>query len=146
VVLDANLSIPEESKLVRTAHQFPTIVLCSHGADQNRVKRLRSLGTEVAPVQDDSRGNLDVNEILHVLSGKGLKSILIEGGSRVITSFLRAGRVDRLVVITAPIVIGEGIPCIGDLGIRELSEARRFARVRVRRIGRDLVWELRCNG
>jgi diaminohydroxyphosphoribosylaminopyrimidine deaminase/5-amino-6-(5-phosphoribosylamino)uracil reductase len=146
VVLDSKLSIPPESKLVKTACRVPTIVICSPEADQNRVEGLRSAGLVVAEVHDDGQGNLDIHEVLQFLASKGLKSLLIEGGSSVITSFLRAGLVARLVVVTAPILIGVGIPCIGDLGVRNLREAHRFKGVRVRRRGRDLVWELRRNG
>jgi diaminohydroxyphosphoribosylaminopyrimidine deaminase/5-amino-6-(5-phosphoribosylamino)uracil reductase len=110
VVLDAGLTIPLESKLVKTAGVHPTIVLCSHEADENREQRLQSFHVQVARIQDNGEGY------------------------------------DRLVVVTAPLLIGEGVPCIGDLGIRELSEARRLRCVRVRRVGKDLVWELKCNG
>lgn len=146
VVLDAGLTIPMESKLVKTAGVHPTIVLCSHEADENREQRLQSFHVQVARIQDNGEGYLDVQEAIRVLASKGLGSLLVEGGSKVITSFLREGLVDRLVVVTAPLLIGEGVPCIGDLGIRELSEARRLRCVRVRRVGKDLVWELKCNG
>jgi 5-amino-6-(5-phosphoribosylamino)uracil reductase/diaminohydroxyphosphoribosylaminopyrimidine deaminase/5-amino-6-(5-phosphoribosylamino)uracil reductase len=54
--------------------------------------------------------------------------------------------VDRLVIVTAPLVIGSGVEAVGDLGIRRLSEALRPERVRVRRVGSDLVWEMELHG
>ena len=146
VVLDSNLSIPSGAKLVETAAQIPTVVICSPGADASRMQLLHSKGVKVAEVGRDAQGNLDVGEIQRCLVARGLRSLLIEGGSRVITSFLRSGSVDRLVVVTAPIIIGEGIPSVGDLDIRKLSDAHRFHRPRVRRFGQDYVWELRCHG
>jgi riboflavin-specific deaminase-like protein len=146
VVLDSKLAIPMESKLVQTAHRLPTIVICSLKADGKRAEDLRSRGVDVSGVHDDGQGNLDVHEVLNFLAAKGLRSLLIEGGSKVITSFLRAGLVNRLVVVTAPIIIGEGVPSVGDLGVRSLPDARRFHSVRIHRRGKDLVWELRCDG
>jgi riboflavin biosynthesis pyrimidine reductase len=70
----------------------------------------------------------------------------VEGGGAVITSFLRARLVDRLVVVTAPVLIGSGVAAVGDLGVEHLSEALRPDRARVRRAGADLVWELAFRG
>ena len=59
-----------------------------------------------------------------------------------ITSFLRTGLVHRMVVVTAPLIIGRGVEAIGDLGITTLAQALRPRRSRVRRLGTDRVWEL----
>jgi 5-amino-6-(5-phosphoribosylamino)uracil reductase/diaminohydroxyphosphoribosylaminopyrimidine deaminase/5-amino-6-(5-phosphoribosylamino)uracil reductase len=146
VVLDAGLSIPDGAKLVQTASKTATVILCAPGANRRRAEGLRSRGVQVAEIHDDGQGNLEIDEVLQFLAARGLRSLLIEGGSRVITSFLRSGKVQRLVVVTAPLIIGEGIPSVGDLGVRELVDAHRFRTVRVRRIGKDLVWELRADG
>jgi riboflavin-specific deaminase-like protein len=145
VVLDSHLSIPVQSKIVETATQVPTIVICAPEADAQRLKMLQSKGVQISHVGSDGQGHLIVDEILQCLASRGFRSLLIEGGSKVITSFLRSGNVDRLIIVTAPIIIGEGIPSVGDLGIRDLSNARRFHQVRVRRFGRDYVWELKCH-
>lgn len=47
-----------------------------------------------------------------------------------------------MLVVTAPIIIGHGIPAIGDLGILELKDALRPKRFKSKRLGADLVWEL----
>ncbi|CAM3071034.1 Riboflavin biosynthesis protein RibD [Sphingomonas antarctica] len=48
--------------------------------------------------------------------------ILVEGGAQTAASFLKADLVDRLVLYTAPILIG-GKPALDDLGLTELSLA-----------------------
>jgi 5-amino-6-(5-phosphoribosylamino)uracil reductase/diaminohydroxyphosphoribosylaminopyrimidine deaminase/5-amino-6-(5-phosphoribosylamino)uracil reductase len=146
VVLDSNLSIPVQSRLVETATEVSTVVICSRDVDENRVKLLQAKGVVVSRVKSDRPGYLNVEDILRCLVSMGLRSLLIEGGSKVITSFLRSGCVDRLFVVTAPILIGEGVPSVGDLGITELSDAQRFHRPRVRRFGQDYVWELKYHG
>jgi riboflavin-specific deaminase-like protein len=146
VILDAGLSISMESKIVRSVDRYETVIFCAPGADEARAERLRARGVRVAAVQEDGEGRLDIPEVLSTLASQGLQTLLVEGGSQVITSFLRAGRVDRMVLVSAPIIIGEGIATVGDLGVRELSEALRLRTTRVRRMGEDLVWELRING
>ncbi len=73
---------------------------------------------------------------------EGFRRLYVEGGGQVITSFLRAGLVRRMLIVTAPILIGEGVPAVGDIGIRRLEEALRPVRSRTKRMGRDLRWEL----
>ena len=52
--------------------------------------------------------------------------MLIEGGARVVTSVLAAALVDRIVVGTAPKIMGNGTNAIGDLGVGRVTEAIRL--------------------
>jgi 5-amino-6-(5-phosphoribosylamino)uracil reductase/diaminohydroxyphosphoribosylaminopyrimidine deaminase/5-amino-6-(5-phosphoribosylamino)uracil reductase len=72
----------------------------------------------------------------------GVHTLFVEGGSAVITGFLEQRLVDKMLVVTAPLIIGEGIPAVGDLGITGLQDARAPRKVRGRRYGNDYVWEL----
>ncbi|MEO6717791.1 MAG: bifunctional diaminohydroxyphosphoribosylaminopyrimidine deaminase/5-amino-6-(5-phosphoribosylamino)uracil reductase RibD [Novosphingobium sp.] len=49
--------------------------------------------------------------------------VLVEGGAGAAAAFLKAGLVDRLLVYRAPILIGGGLPCIGDFGLAALGAA-----------------------
>ncbi len=50
-------------------------------------------------------------------------SVLVEGGAGAASAFLAAGRVDRLLVYRAPILIGGGKPALGDIGLTDLADA-----------------------
>jgi riboflavin biosynthesis pyrimidine reductase len=67
---------------------------------------------------------------------------MVEGGSAVITSFIRQRVVDRMVIVSAPVLIGRGTDAVGDLGVTALSDAVRGKTVRVRQMGQDIVWEV----
>lgn len=49
--------------------------------------------------------------------------LLVEGGARTAAAFLRAGLVDRLLLYRAPILIGEGLAAVGDIGLADLADA-----------------------
>ncbi|WP_431471209.1 bifunctional diaminohydroxyphosphoribosylaminopyrimidine deaminase/5-amino-6-(5-phosphoribosylamino)uracil reductase RibD [Sphingosinithalassobacter sp. LHW66-3] len=49
--------------------------------------------------------------------------LLVEGGAEAASAFLRADLVDRLLLYRAPILIGEGRPAIGDIGLAALDAA-----------------------
>ena len=64
--------------------------------------------------------------------------LLVEGGAATAAAFLRADLVDRLLLYRAPILIGTGLACIGDIGLTDLSEAHgRWRLIDERRLGAD---------
>lgn len=149
VVLDSRLRLPSDSTIVRTAGRLPTIVFCAGGDHpelRERRQRLERQGVRVLPVAQDECGRLSPRAVLETLAGDGVASLFVEGGGQVITSFLKAGLVRRMLVVVAPLLIGEGVWAVGDLGVRGLGEALRPRRCRVRRLGIDRVWELELDG
>jgi 5-amino-6-(5-phosphoribosylamino)uracil reductase/diaminohydroxyphosphoribosylaminopyrimidine deaminase/5-amino-6-(5-phosphoribosylamino)uracil reductase len=169
VVLDSHLRLPPDSTIVRTCRTYRTIVytlqagpvsesgdaavvdiLAGGGspacAAAERRAALEQAGIEVLEVPADAEGRVSIVDLVNDLAERGFRSIFVEGGARVITSFLRAGLVHRMVVVTAPVIIGRGVEAIGELGITSLSQALRPARSRVRRLGSDRVWELIFDG
>ncbi len=81
-----------------------------------------------------------LHDVAGLLGAKGLNSVLIEGGSEVAASFLRAGLVDRLEVFTAGKLIGSnGIGAVADIGLARLADAPHFSLRKIRRPGLDLL-------
>jgi diaminohydroxyphosphoribosylaminopyrimidine deaminase / 5-amino-6-(5-phosphoribosylamino)uracil reductase len=63
---------------------------------------------------------------------------LIEGGAGAAAAFLRADLVDRLLLYRAPILIGGGKACLGDVGLESLRQAHgRWRMSDTRRLGDD---------
>ena len=61
----------------------------------------------------------------------------------VITSFLKEKLADRLIVILAPKIVGEGLNAVGDLDIRNMDDALRLCFRQVSRRGDDLILDAR---
>jgi len=55
-------------------------------------------------------------EVLNYLSGMGLSNIYVDGG-KVIQSFLREDLIEEMIISRAPLLIGNGIPLFGFLGV-----------------------------
>ena len=150
VILDSHLRLPADSTILRTCKTYRTIVYTleqpaspeAGAAAADRRAVLEQAGIEVIQIQADEQGRVSVEQVVAHLADRGFRSIFVEGGARVITSFLRHGLVHRMVVVTAPVIIGQGVEAIGDLGITTLAQALRPRRSRVRRLGTDRVWEL----
>ena len=64
--------------------------------------------------------------------------LFVEGGAAPAAAFLAAGSVDRLLIYRAPIVIGGGMPGVGDVGLASLGDAHGHWRLAdERRLGSD---------
>ena len=139
VVADTHLRIPLDCHLL-TDHPERTIVVAGPDALPERVAAVQALGARVlfGVVKD---GRLDLTAMLGQLRELGIRSLMVEGGSGIVTSLLRARLIDRLVVCIAPKLIGTGLDAIGDLGIRDLSQALTFRDTSIRQLGSDIVFE-----
>ena len=74
-------------------------------------------------------------------------TVLVEGGAQTASAFLAAGLVDRLLLYRAPILIGNGLRCLGDVGLDSLGAAHnRWQLFDRRMLGKDImeVYESAC--
>lgn len=74
-------------------------------------------------------------------------SLLVEGGAQTASAFLKAGLVDRLLLYRAPILIGKGKACLGDIGLEGLGDAHDCWQLAdTRMLGKDRmeVYEAAC--
>jgi len=77
--------------------------------------------------------------LLKKLANARMSAVMVEGGAEVSTSFLKAKMVDRIIVAIAPMIIGNGIEAIGDLGIKMVDESIKLVNVTTRKRGPDLL-------
>ena len=108
VVMDPELRIPLESKLVRSAaaeQRKDLLVFCDEVAAQERETRLRELGVEVhrLPRRD---GRLDLRVALDVLNEHHIRSVITEAGSSLNASLLRDQLADKVVLYFSELELG----------------------------------------
>ncbi|MFK4296517.1 diaminohydroxyphosphoribosylaminopyrimidine deaminase/5-amino-6-(5-phosphoribosylamino)uracil reductase [Arthrobacter sp. GAS37] len=90
----------------------------------------------------------DPSEALELLFAEGVRHVMVEGGSRILSAFLAAGLVDELIVYLAPTLLGSGTAALTDLGISTLADAQHWnwddaGGGSVHALGRDLRLHLR---
>ncbi len=119
VVLDPALRTPPGCKLAATAGEFRTILVYDPGrAAVSARDVLESAGLELAGLESAADGLFDIRKVNELLYGRGITSVLVEGGRRLSTALLRAPLAQRLHLFVAPAVLGEGAALhgIGDIG------------------------------
>jgi len=140
VVLDSDLRIPEQCKLVQTATSWRLVVFASREAvaeQQEKVGALYELGCDIVPVASGP-GGLDVGEVVRGLGERGVTELLVEGGAKVLRSFYEASLADKVVAYVAPVRIGGGAEVAR---VDFLADQDSWRCVRRRRLAGDLLIE-----
>ncbi len=133
VVIDPDLEIPLETKLVRD-RAAPTLIVFSRRKPDYE-EALIEAGVELLHMEE-----IDLGELLQELARREVVHLLVEGGAYTVTRFLKEGLWDRLVVFQSPKIFGSG-KGIEDLGVMSVEEALRLRIRREWKIGEDRVFE-----
>jgi riboflavin-specific deaminase-like protein len=110
IVLDSKLRTPLQARLLDRTDRRCWLA-CTDNHVSERVGAVQSRGAEVIRCRRDRRGMVDLSDLLHQLRRRGIRSIMVEGGSQVITSFIEARLVDQMIITIAPRLIG-GLPVL----------------------------------
>jgi diaminohydroxyphosphoribosylaminopyrimidine deaminase/5-amino-6-(5-phosphoribosylamino)uracil reductase len=144
VVIDRHLRIPPTTRLISDARVVPTWVLTLPSADPIRRQAFLSAGARVIDIDPGTDGNGSLGAALAALGARGITRLLVEGGGHLAAAFARAGLVDRLVWVHAPMLIGgDGIPAVAEFGLEVLSAAPSFERLSTATVGGDVLTVLR---
>lgn len=133
VVFDTRAELPAAARLRRDATANPTLVLAGSGAPPEQVRALKAAGVHV-----EQREGLAAQ--LEALAARRIGSILVEGGGVLAGRLVAAGLVDRLFLITAPVILGsDGIPAFGALAGVTLDDVTRWRAAGRRDLGGDFL-------
>ena len=106
IVFDTKLRLPIDSRLVQTARDVPTLVLCGVEAPVSAEEELLAAGVECVRGPVSAEGRLDVLAALRSLAQRGIVSLMVEGGAELAGSLLAGRYADELHVFVAPILLG----------------------------------------
>jgi diaminohydroxyphosphoribosylaminopyrimidine deaminase/5-amino-6-(5-phosphoribosylamino)uracil reductase len=106
VVLDTKLRLPVASRLVQTAREVPTWVMCTTDAPSSSEAALVERGVEVLRAPPSAEGRIDPVSALKLLASRGIVTVMIEGGAELAGSVLAGSAVDELHCFIAPILLG----------------------------------------
>lgn len=139
VVLASTLALPRGAHALSGGGKTLVIGAAGRALGEERAL-LEAAGVDVAVVAPDPDGRVAVESALELLAARGIERLLVEGGSKVVTSFLRARRVDRLSIEIAMRLLGApGTATLGSLGVGALEHAPSLTNVTVERLGDNVL-------
>jgi diaminohydroxyphosphoribosylaminopyrimidine deaminase / 5-amino-6-(5-phosphoribosylamino)uracil reductase len=139
VILDTHLKIPLDSRIVRSARELKTLIFTGPDpCETGKEKSLTELGADVCRLETDS-DYLDLNQVLSELYNRKIQVVLVEAGSRLNTSFWRAGLVNKLVMFIAPKLLGGEHLAWQDIGLDNIEQALNLRDLETRQVGTDIM-------
>ena len=146
VVVDSRLRISPAARVLSPgapAGPRPAVVVATTArAPKVRIDRLRRKGVSVI-VLPAQQGRVPLRACLSRLARMGVTSMLLEGGSELNASALRAGLVNRVLFYIAPTLLGgrDAKGVIGGQGPQRLADALSVTDLQTRWIGPNLLLE-----
>lgn len=118
IILDSQLRFPLSARLMGNLKK-PWIVTTKVNSEMDsvhtdRAKMLKSGGVKVLSVCSGALGYVSLPDLLEKLAALGIRTLMVEGGAKVLTAFLQARLVDEVIITLAPIFVG-GLPAIASL-------------------------------
>lgn len=134
IVLDSQLRLPVDSKLVQSAGSVPLWIAANAQANPAKRQALVAAGCRMLATETDC-GATALPELLDDLAAQGIATLMVEGGASVASALLQDALVDRIALFEGPLAIGSE----GGLAVPELSShiARDFTLSRDDRFGDD---------
>ncbi len=109
VVLDSHLRLPPTARVLD--HPRSVWVATTSRAPQAARRAVEARGAQVLVFSPNEAGQVPLAPLLAALADRGLRTLMVEGGARVLTAFLQAGLADAVVVTVAPVYLS-GLPAI----------------------------------
>jgi diaminohydroxyphosphoribosylaminopyrimidine deaminase/5-amino-6-(5-phosphoribosylamino)uracil reductase len=140
VVVDSRLRLPLHARVTSVRSGAATLVATTTEAPRKKLTQLEARGIEVLTFPGRG-GRVPLPALLSALAKRRITSLLLEGGSELNASALRAGLVDRVMLYVAPRLLGgrNAIGLIGGLSPARLGDAVALERLSIRKIGDDML-------
>jgi 3,4-dihydroxy 2-butanone 4-phosphate synthase/GTP cyclohydrolase II len=136
IVLDTHLRTPLDAKCVRRDDASAWLINAETNSISDR-RALEKVGARPLACATGPDGKIDLFALMDLLAAMKINSVMVEGGARVITSFVNARLVDQFIITIAPKLVG-GLPVLNS---RELELAQHLVcdQVHYQHLGNDII-------
>lgn len=152
IILDSHLRIPMGSRLVRSAKEYPLLIVCNESTRDreegiNRIQKLEEAGAKVWTLPEKN-GHPDLNVLMQRLGEEKIDSVLIEGGGTVNEAALKAHIVHHVYAYIAPKIFGgeDAKTPVEGSGIRLPQECAKLRLAKITVLLNDMLLEYDVEG
>ena len=138
IIVDSNLKISERAKVLKDPSRV--IIATTKKAPKKKIDKFQQKGVRVI-VLNPKKGLVDLKELMKELGKSEIAFVMIEGGAELSGNAIKEGIVNKLLIFTAPKIIGNGLGPIKNLGIKKINNAINLKNVSTKKIGKDLLIE-----
>lgn len=152
IILDSHLRIPMGSRLVRSAKEYPLLIVCNESnrdreEGASRIQKLEEAGAKVWTLPEKN-GHPDLNVLMQRLGEEKIDSVLIEGGGSVNEAALKAHIVHHVYAYIAPKIFGgeDAKTPVEGSGIRLPQECANLRLAKITVLLNDMLLEYDVEG
>lgn len=142
VILDSELRLSSEAKLLNIQSNAPTWIYCGNQAsEEKRLELEENRKVVVHRVAESNNGQgLSLSDIFTHLGSQNICSVLVEGGATIHGALVKEALVDQAYLFYAPIIIGEaGVPVVNGWSAGSAFGALRLTDHSVLQLGDDVL-------
>ncbi|MEW6259349.1 MAG: bifunctional diaminohydroxyphosphoribosylaminopyrimidine deaminase/5-amino-6-(5-phosphoribosylamino)uracil reductase RibD [Thermodesulfobacteriota bacterium] len=140
IVLDTHLRIDPAATVLHHEGTGRTWIIVGEDVDPSRIRRIASENVEIIPCPI-AQNRIDLQQLLKLLADRKISSLLVEGGSQVIGSFVRGKAFDKFVAFFAPKLIqgNDGMPICAGAGVDRMADCLTLCDVHAEMIEQDVM-------
>ena len=128
IVIDPHLRTPLESNFVNMADDNKSIIVTSKENEKNdKITELENKNVKIIYMEGF---NFSVHEILNKIGELKIDSVLLEGGSFLISKAFKENRIDGGEIFIAPKILGGGLPFINGFDFKEIKDCFHLQNVK----------------
>ena len=138
IVLDSRLKTPVDAKVIGTDGKC--VILAGFKADKEKETKLKDAGADIIRLPYYG-SRIHLAEAMKRILRKGILTLLVEGGSAVISAFMREGLADYLKMFIAPRIFGEGKGFNLKMNFEDVDHAYKLVNQKITLLGQDIMME-----
>ena len=99
---------------------------------------MNKTGAQVYRINTNSDGMLDLNDVLEKCHELGIKNIMVEGGAKIITNFIKMKLVDQIVQTISPQFLG-GLRAVNEIDSKVMKSTPTLKNINYQSYSNDMV-------
>ncbi|MBI9099783.1 MAG: bifunctional diaminohydroxyphosphoribosylaminopyrimidine deaminase/5-amino-6-(5-phosphoribosylamino)uracil reductase RibD [Spirochaetaceae bacterium] len=139
LVVNSDLDIPLTHRIFENQNENPTMVITDKSVSMERQIPYKSRAIEILQIPSREKKRIDLTILMRELYAEGIRSVLVEGGSEIFTSFIKDKIFDKISFYIAPKICGSGMDSTKELEIEYMVDAIELKNVQIRTINNQVV-------
>lgn len=144
IILSTRIAFSSSAAVFSHSRSDRVIVFTGESIPEDRlflIDQLNERGVEVHQLPLSRSGILPLKDVLSILGGHGIASLLIEGGAATYATFLQQGLVDAMALYVAPKIFGGGLDAFYNVTDHHHGEYIKLRESVTTRLGEDILIE-----
>lgn len=138
IILSSRCELSADLRIIQSSREVPTLIVHSSMAPKKNIKNLQKYHIQFLSV---GKTKINLKKMLKKLYERGIRSILVEGGSTVNWSFISQNLFDELYITITPFIVGgkDSIPFVGGEGFDKILNSPKLEIVSIKKSKNEIL-------